>query len=271
MKDEIIDNYIKGKLESADKQAFEEEMKTDNELAKEVELRNYLTKHWEFEAMIEEAHDNMVSKKKTTEDVEIIDINKKKHSSSNNSGFSKNRRMLGMVATITILILSGVGYANLNYSNQKLVNFDSIASIAPILTNVNNGIRSNSQKFANGLIAFQDNKYQEAVAQFEGIPEIAGDEYIQAQVYIAYAYWHLNNPQKTKEATEKISKISKLSSDKKQIVEWLLIQSKLSLDETDEYFYELLRTIKEETNHTFSNDAKELSNKLNNPWRKLVW
>lgn len=178
---------------------------------------------------------------------------------------SSLRRVLGLAASVLLLISAGFWWANTNYNNAALAGaqFGNTG-----VSSFMRGAASTEDIFAAGMTALQQENYQAAANFFQTIPD-SNVAFNEARLYLALSQFKLKHYASAIENAQLVQQRSERFGTKAQ---WLEINSRLANSDTSAIFQQQLNDLIENGDDPFyQKQARELKDKLESSWRKLVF
>jgi len=245
-----VEPYLRGQLSKEKSDAFENALKNDVNLEKEVDIRR-----GELAALEHLMQEDLRAK-----------LQKWEIHRTNNSGESKAvigfKKLVyfSMAAAASFLLIGGCFFfLKSSYSNSVLFKDNYISAVSTTKSVEENG-------FKQGLEAFANRDYISAIDFFSNISPDK-NSYELAQSYIAHA---LILQDKFDEAISVFQKIIEGENQKlRQQGEWYQALIYLKLNKNDKA-KELLTSIASKTSHRYAHKAKQLLKKVNSFWWNLV-
>jgi len=258
-----IEKYLNGDMTPQDEAQFDAEIEQNPELAAAVD--NFGVANDAIEVLIEDnlraELNNLKAEESGNQASNVVSINKNKPVAKMRS----LRSYLAAAASVALLLgFFGMNWAGNNYSNTALGEEMYSGYDLPNVRSGNNTVHP----FSEGLTAFQNKNYDQAVEFFKGIV-VDDPRYPEAQFYLGHALLESKN---FGEAATQFEKVAGLEDVRyTESAEWYQIIAQLSLGETNNNFDTLLTKITTDKDHTFNKQATELQGKLNSIWRKLAF
>jgi len=258
-----IERYLNGEMNPQDEAQFDAEIEQNPELAAAVD--NFGVANDAIELLIEDNLRAELNELKTEESgnqaSNVVSINKHKPVAKMRS----LRTYLAAAASVALLVgFFGMNWAGNNYSNTALGEEMYSGYDLPNVRSGNNTMHP----FSEGLTAFQNKNYDQAIQFFKGIV-VDDPRYAEAQFYLGHAY--LENKSFGEAATQ-FEKVTSLNDVRyTENAEWYQLIAQLSSGETAANFDALLAKITGDKDHTFNKQATELQGKLNSVWRNLTF
>lgn len=238
---ERIEDYIDGNMSPEARQLFEADLQTNPQLQEE------------YEAM----RATMVALEWMVTD----ELQQEKKSATITPLKVASKRSWWMVAAgfLLLILLGGLGYANLNYSNQKLA---QKAYTEPIWTNLVRGENNMETQEINEALANEHYGYLNEI--LEKIPEKNVD-----MLYLSANAWLKNKH--FDPAIERFQQVvNSPDQSRKAAAEWYLVLAYLEKGDTAAAQEQIDRLL-QQSNHPNRDKLLELNGQLNSPWRKLVF
>lgn len=266
MKEEILDKieaYLNGDMSPQDEAQFDTEIEQNPELAAAVD--NFGVANDAIELLIEDnlraELNNLKAEESVSQGNNVVSINKNKPVAKMRS----LRTYFAAAASVALLLgFFGMNWAGDNYSNAALGEEMYSGYDLPNVRSGNNTVHP----FSEGLTAFQNKNYDQAIQFFKGIV-VDDPRYPEAQFYLGQAYLESDNFGEAAKQFEKVAMLNDIRYT--EYAEWYQIIAQLSSGETDANFDKLLTKIAGDKDHTFNKQAMELVGKLNSFWRKLAF
>ena len=258
-----IEKYLNGEMTSQDEAQFDAEIEQNPELAAAVD--NFGVANDAIELLIEDnlraELNNLKAEESGSQASNVVSINKNKPVARMRS----LRSYLAAAASVALLLgFFGMNWAGDNYSDTALGEEMYSGYDLPNVRSGNNTLHP----FSEGLTAFQNKNYNQAVQFFKGIV-VDDPRYAEAQFYLGHA---LLESDYYGEAATQFEKVASLNDVRyTENAEWYQIVAQLSSGETTTNFDTLLTKITVDKDHTFNKQAIELQSKLNSFWRKLAF
>jgi len=259
-----IEKYLNGKMTAQEEKAFDLAIESDAGLARAVV--NFGESNGEIELSIE---DNLRVELANLKSVDSANSAYQYNSINKNEPVAEKRNLvmfvLPVITSVALLLAYlGINWAEQNYANKALGLELYERYELPKVSIENNIIHP----FSEGLTAFQNKQYDQAISFFNGIV-VDAPQYPEAQFYLGHAYLASEN---FKEAAKQFEKVVNLKDDRNiEQAEWHQIMAQLSSGQTTPNFETLIAEITRDKEHTFNQQAIELQNKLNTFWRKLTF
>lgn len=264
MDDQLIVDYVNGRLKEADRLAFEMRMAKDETLAKEVALYQDLEKvsqkigtdKWRaaIAAIGDELEPTGFFKEKENPNPPTI---------KQASPTLRYKRHLAIAATILLLLVAGFWYAHQNYSDTVLAN--RYMNLENILSDT----RSGSDQLANytpGLIAIQQNDVKSAISFFE--PLAKQTDQAGALFYLGLARYQQRN---YTAAVSDLQPLTLADGPWRTKARWVSICALLADGKTGSEFEILLNEAMQDSSDVYyQQEAKSLFEKMNSIWRKAL-
>ena len=255
-----IENYLGGRMDISEKEAFEKKMKGDPKLAEEVDFYQKVSNITIWKALFEEAEEELSGSEEK--------VAKKNELSSAKVRRLNAGKVFAYAASFILLIVIGAfWYANANYSNEALSEIDSIR------LDMENGTRRGDETivdiFDKGINALKNEQYNIATKYFDSIPD-SSESYTLARLFLAYSQIKALKFESAIINADIVINIS-ASEPNRQKAQWLKIQAMLQSDPTSSEFGLLLDQVTNDDTHMFQKKASQLEDKLNSVWRKLTF
>lgn len=251
-----IKAYVEGTLSTAEKQQFEDELRTNEDLQLDVNFY-----HLEQDMINVEIEDDIRVKAKQWQ------LEASETPVSSTSIIKRLRRPLSVAASLLAVVSTiGLFFANSNYSDQSIA---TKAYKTPELSSISRDVDSGTTIFEKGSNTYDAAQYQVALEIFQEIPQ-SSPSYYQAQFNIAHCY---NQLDQTTEAIQSFQLVIDGTKDKqlKQFAEWYLALTYLDSEGESSNFKAQLSKILANPNHRKLQDAQDLKASLDSFWRWVVW
>ena len=255
--------YIQGKLNDAERKAFEKQLENTPELQEEVSFLKDLTEVSQFKGLMEEAHEELEVEE------EQFTASPATPKEAKVRAIFPLRRVLAYAAAIAILVVAaGFWYANQNYSDLGLASaqMERLGLQGQGLENY----RSDTEiqdAFQKGLTALDTENYSGAIDFFNAISP-AEDNYLPARLFLALAQFEEKQYVETIANTKIVAEQSQ-NAVTRQRAEWLQLKA-LLVNGYQTAFAVLAKAISTDESHMFKNDAEALLQKTNSFWRRLA-
>ncbi len=253
-----INEYVEGSMSSENRQLFESELKTNDALKTEYDLYLATMKTLEVFAL-----DQISEELKSLSIAEENTLHDSSESIPSGRIISFPRRILGLAATLLLLIVAGtLWWSNAQYSDRQLAkrNF-----ITPNLSTVRGD--TNLEILTEASEAFYQGKYKMIIKQLQSL-DSSHPAYVDAQFILGYTYLKNEQPQDALTAFQKV-----LKSDKDQLkasAEWHMILAHLDVGDQKAAEIALDELLQYPTGAYYSK-AKTLKKDLDSFWHKLTW
>lgn len=274
-----IEDFLRGYMNETAESAFQKELTQDELLEEEFSFYKDVAEMVALKGLLEEVETDLTQKDffDNSQTVEKGGMVMGTAPASNGKIISfqdrqrTRRRIMAFAAAITVLLIVGsFGVANMNYTNTALADLETERFVK--LDDVRSGSEGANpiNPFDEGLTALSDKDYAKAATFFEQASQSDNTSIKEeALLYKGFALYHQNEYEKAIAAITPVQNSSDIRF--RQKAEWLKIQALLAKGQTDVEFFTLLNKVAQEERHIYGDQARDLQQKLNSFWRKIVF
>lgn len=255
----LIESYLEGELSDTEKVAFEQRLKTDEDLAKHLQLHQEVDlalgdpKSLEMENILSEIGDEFSEKYQTP----IKEITPP----------TRNRFLRPLSIAASLILLAAVlwwqfGNNSSTDPQQLFTDFYQPYSVSNTIRSTNG---SPDSKLADGQKKYQDKNYKEAISIFEDILKVEKPTSEQTPaVHFFKGLSHLELDEYM-QADDDLNQVLNISNHTyTQQAQWYLALIKLNQGQTDRTIFWLKEVLKTSTNGKFAEQARQLLEALEN-------
>lgn len=173
----LIENYLDGELSEQERQQFEQDLKTDKELAKELELHKIIRE--------------VVSDKEMADLREKLDIIRKEYHEKEE--IKRKRKKIAVYSSgflITILLITTLFLCNRSYTNDEVFNMYYEHYDAGTVTR--GEVKPTTEIFTNALRIYDNGQYIQSIEQFNQLTDTS-TFYTSKEFFTALSYMELKN------------------------------------------------------------------------------
>ncbi len=266
---EKILQYLTGRLDPAEMEAFKKQIESDADLQQKVQ--EMAVEQKVVQALIkEEYREKLKQWMPSVSELADENIQDKPSSEADQADKAKvvpiKRKLLFKLSIAAgFLLLIGAGsyfWASANYSNSALVTHYYISPDQDILSGVKSGDPTIEQRYQEAKLAYRNNDFKKAVNIFQSLPQT--DE--RALYFLAHSQYKLNDHT---DAANTFKKVRTLNGRFQEKAAYYQLLSHLAESETGDEFQSLLTSITTDKNHSFNAEALNIQKSLNSFWR--IW
>lgn len=263
--------YLNNELTSQDRNAFDQAMERDKNLAAEVELyRDLYEVHEVMEdedlaATIQGASDTYFNTPIIAQSSDTIDLKESKKRP--NTIF---RSILSIAAGFLLLLMLSIWWAEQNYSNEVII----AEFHQPILDDTQADKTKINETLKEGEKAFFQEDFTKAIALLSNLPETDSEDFYKGNFILAYAYFRNEN------YTQAINLFNQLSNQyypflpptykNKDKIRWTILLAHIGNEQENEAFFrQELAYFLNSKSEFYKKEAESLQAKLDHPLRHI--
>jgi len=247
---ERIEKYWRGQMDAVEVKVFQDDLKKDKELAKDLSNFKLATEAIDFQ-IEEQLRKDLKSLQKNQRQTRVVHIQPLKRALAIAAGF------------LLIFLLATVFYANLEYGDKAIASAD--------LSSMELETQRGGDEKPNDLAGhdyFRMKKYVKAIELYNSV-ESSNERYNEARLFTANAYYHLESYDKALDIYNDL--ISKDDLSTRDSAQWNKVHTLFAMDNRGEEFNTTLQEILNNKEHTYIDAAEAFAEKINSPWRILVF
>ncbi|HMQ46325.1 MAG TPA: tetratricopeptide repeat protein [Saprospiraceae bacterium] len=247
---DTIENYLQNRLSESEKTAFEQRIKSEPDLATEVEAHRTAQEAIEFQIA-----------EQMRADFKAWGASATKSASATKGRIVAIRRVWAVAASV-LLLIAAVGY----WQIQQRFSSDALANAFYDQTELSEtrGLDTPKNTLSEAVEAIRNQQYEQAIQQLNTISDTSSYA-ADAQYLMAVAHFEAGHPEQGTSILQQLQNNSdQLLSEK---ADWLLLLTYLKNGQkTTPEFNNLLEKISQDSNHAFYPKAKALKQKLDQFW-----